>query len=296
MLWSIKSRVSSTPIPFLCANFKGSWKTETCLLRWHSCFRPADFYPRLPTYLGGRSWTGPWVPWPSALGWGPCRSCPGWGWPLAAGGGQSRSGPASPWSCCTLMTSHTWRTKQVLWKNTGQVIQFTTSFCFWNMSGCLYKGNLSSWPWNTAWFVIRNQQQRATLTHSHVHKTKDCSLLPIQITHVGEQVVLWAVTLGKKRGITPGSQTHKQLSAEPQPKFCWFNHLWNQPTVTYILSRNSSLNNKHMEIHLTAFQLYTVTVFKMSHTHTAAWRQHYLTPLHCISDILKNKFVGEWIL
>lgn len=95
-------------------------KAEASQQETHSCFRPADFHPWLQTYLGGQSWTGPWAPWPSALGWGLCRSCPGWEWPLAAGGGRSRSGPASPWSCCTLTTSHTRREKtSSTIKNTG---------------------------------------------------------------------------------------------------------------------------------------------------------------------------------
>lgn len=200
----------------------------------------------LSTYLGGRSWTGPWVPWPSALGWGPCRSCLGWGWQLAAGGGQSRSGPADPWSCCT-PTTVTQKNK-IVWQNTGPL--FTATFRFWNMSGCMYKLNqrihfnlcfhlvcaclhglevcwsiLYLKSCNLDFHIISGPGRKNALTESHIglHKTKDCSLLHIQITCVGKQVVLWAVSLKGKRG-------HSIRKLHPQTtvcwiKFCWFNHL-----------------------------------------------------------------------
>lgn len=115
-------------------------------------FEPETFSPINQSYLGDRNWTGPSAPWPSALGWGPCKNCPGSGWPLAAGGGRSHSAPAAPWSCCIQRTGETEtgnKTERVMknccsfdfhlsWKENFIVINidweelgFLTSSCTW---------------------------------------------------------------------------------------------------------------------------------------------------------------------
>lgn len=65
-----------------------------------------------------------------------------------------------------------------------------------------------------------SEPNRQTYSRTVIY-TKDGSLLPIQITcgTTGGSVNGYSYDENKK-GIIPGSQTHKQLSAEPQPKFC----------------------------------------------------------------------------